>query len=309
MNYSDVLIRTHVLVEKQITVENRYNHQLIDARIKEYIQNSREMSPKVAKSTRLVYDYMDKDYYPSKNDRINQLELLNIEELVLDILVGVAHHLKPVLFTSVVAQIAGRLGFSDKTEAITTVAELLAVICEADLFDITKKDRMASLKIVSNMALNKELIISIEECQYLPPMLCKPALLEHNYSSGYLTHTESLILGTGNHHSGDICLDALNIMNSTALCLNKKFLDTVPEEATFDLDTPKKQEHWGKFKAQSAELYRSLGHQDTEFYLTHQYDKRGRIYCNGYHISTQGNAYKKAMIDLAHKEVVTGVPN
>ena len=45
-----------------------------------------------------------------------------------------------------------------------------------------------------------------------------------------------------------------------------------------------------------------------KFYLNHKVDKRGRIYCSGYHITTQGTAFKKASIELAHEEIVTGTP-
>jgi len=48
--------------------------------------------------------------------------------------------------------------------------------------------------------------------------------------------------------------------------------------------------------------------QGNEFYLTNKVDKRGRIYSQGYHINTQGTSFKKAMIDLAHEELVTGMP-
>lgn len=301
-------LQAHILVAMQLGNEERYNRKHIDGYIREAIQTSETMQAKHLFGVQLVRNYMEKSYYPSKNARIDQLKGLDIEQLVMDIFVGVAHCLRPVQFTSVAAQTAGRLHFSDKIEAITTVAELLAVLCNTDAFDITKADKMASLMLVSNIPLSKELVTFIEESQYLPPMVCKPAVLENNYSSGYLTHTDSLILGTGNHHDGDICLDVLNTMNSTVLRLDTDFLATVAEEPTFDLDTQDKYEQWTKFKAQSAAFYSLLTKQSNELYLTHKVDKRGRIYAQGYHISTQGNAYKKASVELARQELVTGVP-
>jgi DNA-directed RNA polymerase len=38
------------------------------------------------------------------------------------------------------------------------------------------------------------------------------------------------------------------------------------------------------------------------FWLTHKYDKRGRTYCQGYHVSYQGNDYNKACIEFADGE-------
>jgi DNA-directed RNA polymerase len=45
------------------------------------------------------------------------------------------------------------------------------------------------------------------------------------------------------------------------------------------------------------------------FHLTHKVDKRGRIYSQGYHVNTQGAAFKKAMIELAKEELIEGVPH
>ena len=308
MDSCNAELQAHILVAVQISNENRYNRKHIDGYIRDAIKADPVMLNKHSQGVELINNYMSKEYYASKNARIDQLKGLDINQLVMDIFVGVANCLRPVLFTSIAAQMAGRLHFSDKVEAITTTAELLAVLCNTDAFDISKADKMASLVLVSRIPLEKELVTFIEESQYLPPMVCKPATLENNYSSGYLTHSDSLILGPHNHHDGDICLDVLNLMNSTALRLDTDFLALVPEEPTFDLDTQDKQEQWDKFKAQSNAFYKLIRDQGNQMYLTHKVDKRGRIYAQGYQITTQGNAYKKSCIELAKQELVTGVP-
>jgi hypothetical protein len=206
------------------------------------------------------------------------------------------------------AQIASRLKFSDRTEAITTVAELLAVLCETDAFDIVKADKSASLMVESRIPLNDNLKDFIQNSQYLPPMVCEPLELTHNFSSGYLTHNDSLILGTGNHHDGDLCLDVLNLMNKVALKLDTDFLCTVEEDPTFELDSQDKEEQWADFKRQSYEFYDLMVQCGNQFYLTHKVDKRGRIYACGYHISTMGAPFKKASVELANEQIVTGVP-
>lgn len=48
-----------------------------------------------------------------------------------------------------------------------------------------------------------------------------------------------------------------------------------------------------------------LIHQGNEFYLTHKYDKRGRLYSCGYQVSTQGNSFQKAVVELRHKEIIS----
>ena len=187
------------------------------------------------------------------------------------------------------------------------MAEITAVLCATDAFDIEKANKMASLMVVSNIPLSERLVTFIEESQFLPPMVCEPLELTHNYSSGYLTHNDSLILGTGNHHDGDICLDVLNTMNKVALKLDTEFLSQVEEEPTFDLDTQDKLDQWNKFKEQSYMMYSLLASQGNQFYLTHKVDKRGRIYCHGYRISTQGTSFKKASLEFAKEELVTGI--
>lgn len=299
-------IREIVLQEMN---EERFNRKHIDAKIRASIEENPLMQLKMKRGVELINAYMAKTYsYESKNRRIAQLQGLDIEAMVLDIFVGVAYYPRPELFTSVTAQMSARLRFSDRTEAITTVAEMLSVLCETDAFDILKENKMASLKLQSCIPLEDSLVRFIENSQFLPPMVCEPLPLTHNYSSGYLTHNDSLILGSGNHHDGDICLDVLNTMNKVALSLDLQFLCKVEEEPTFELDTQEKADQWQRFKEQSYMVYNLMAQQGNRFYLNHKVDKRGRIYAHGYHINTQGTAFKKAMLELVDAELVEGVP-
>lgn len=295
----------HIVLQE--SNEQRFSRKHIDGYIRKAITTNPVMLEKVQQGVELVEQYISGEYYDSKMVRIKQLQHLDIEQLVLDIFTGVAYCLKEELFTSVTAQMAYRLKFSDKGDAITTVAELIAVLCTTDAFDITKADRMASLMVISRIPLGKEIVDFIDNSQYLPPMVCEPLPLENNFSSGYLTHNDSLILGHDNHHDGDICLDVLNTMNKVKLSLDTKFLSTVEEEPTFDVTNQDQLDLWNNFKRQSYKFYSLMADCGNEFYLTHKVDKRGRIYSQGYHITTQGTAFKKASIELAKKEVVTGV--
>lgn len=288
--------------------EQRFNRKHIDAKIRTEIEASSLMATKLQQGVDLVDAYIKGKYYDSKMSRVAQLNGMDIPALVMDLFIGIAYCLKPELFTSVSAQLASRLKFSEQTAAITTVAELMGVLCQTDAFDITKESKMASLMVVSRIPLSDELTTFIENSQYLPPMVCEPLPLTHNYSSGYLTHNDSLILGSGNHHDGDICLDTLNIMNRVALQLDTAFLSKVEEEPTFELDSQDKVDQWKRFKKQSYAFYDLMVSQGNQFYLNHKVDKRGRAYAHGYHISTQGTAFKKASIEFANEEIVTGVP-
>lgn len=288
--------------------EQRFGRHFIDAYIREAIQNDAVMQDKIAHGVQLVGDLINGDYYASKMARMAQLKALDIVTLVTDIFIGIAYCLRPELFTSVTAQLAARLRFNDKTEAITTTAELVAVLCETDAFDLEKPTKYASITVVSRMNLSDKLIKFIRESQYLPPMVVPPMKVSTNYESGYLTFNDSLLLGSGNHHDGDLCLDVINLCNAVELQLDLDFLCKVEEEPTFELDTQDKKDGWMDFKKQSYRFYDLIQSQGNVFHLTHKVDKRGRLYASGYHITTQGSGFKKAMIELANEEYIEGVP-
>lgn len=293
--------------------EKRFNRKHIDGYIREAIQADPVMKDKVDHGVQLVREYIDKAvaecYYNSKNIRVMQLANMDIATLVTDIFVGIAYCLREELFTSVTAQMAARLRFSDKTEAITTTAELVAVLCNTDAFDICKPNRMSSLCVISRIPLSDKLITFIEESQFLPPMVVEPLELKTNFCSGYLTHNDSLILGSGNHHDGDICLDVLNLMNRVELSLDLGFLSSVEEVPNKPLVTQDQHDNWKQFKIHSYRFYSLIASQGNVFYMTHKVDKRGRAYSQGYHINPQGSAFKKASIELANPEYIEGVPH
>lgn len=288
--------------------EKRYNRKHIDQYIREEIEADPEKWDKVQHGIQLLKDWLKGDYYPSKNKRLQQLRGLDPAGMVMDIFVGIAYITREELFTSVTAQMAGRLRFSDKTEAILTIAEIMAVLCNTDAFDINKASRSASLVIISRLKFSDQLTDFIENSQYLPPMVCEPRHLWTNFNSAYLSHNDSLILGSGNHHDGDICLDVLNLMNRVQLSLDTEFLSKVEELPTKPLETSEQVEQWQQFKRQSYRFYELMVSQGNVFHLTHKVDKRGRAYAQGYHISTQGSSFKKASIELAREEYITGVP-
>ena len=286
--------------------EKRFNRKHIDGYIRDEIKAG--MPAKIEEGISLVQAYMGKQYYASKNARIAQLEELDIEQLVVDIFTGIAYCQKEELFTSVTAQLASRLKFDDKKAAITTVAELVAVLCATDAFDINKASKGDSLMVVSRMKLSNELIEFINNSQYLPPMVCEPLELTSNYSCGYLGHSDGLILGKGNMHTGDICLDVLNVVNKVGLRLDVQMLGSLEEEPTFELDSTEKVSQWQAYKRQCYAFYTLLADQGNKFFLTNKVDKRGRLYVQGFHITTQGTSFKKASLELSKQELVEGVP-
>jgi hypothetical protein len=293
----------------QETNERRYCKTHLNNYIATAIRDNPDMEACVTKGVEILEDFLSRDYYASKAARLAQIDTLMLEDLVREIFVGIAYCRKPTLYVSITAQLAGRVGFDDHEDSIATVGEMVAVLHYTGAFKITKEDKQASLMLVSCIPLPLALEDAIDRAMFVMPMVSEPAEIESNFTSPYLTYNECQILGSGNAHAGDICLDVLNTQNKIALKLDLDFLSSVEEEATYDLDTQEKWNQWHEFKRQSYTVYDLIAHQGNKFWLTNKVDKRGRMYSQGYHITTQGSAFKKAMIELHHEELITGVPH
>lgn len=288
-------------------IEKRYNRKFIDQMIRKEIADSDGIQQAIGHGVKLLTDWLGKSYWESKNLRLEAVKHLDLTKLVTDIFVGISYFKHPELFTSVTAQLAARLDFSDRSDAITTMAEMVAVLAETDVYDIDKEGTYESMYITSNIDFDDELEQFILNSEYLPPMVCTPRKLTGNRNGAYLTFNDSLILGSGNHHEGDLCLDVLNKMNAVELQLDTDFICKFEEVPTYDVVTPKQKKMWKEYKVQNYRFYTMLSDFGNRFHLTHKVDKRGRIYAQGYHVTTQGTAFKKACIDFFDEEVVTGV--
>jgi len=291
----------------QLANEYRYNRKHIDGYLKRELLEHPGNAAKLAMGVELINEWRSQEYYPRKAAQLAQLELLDMEELILQIFLQCGYCQKEELMTSVCAQLAGRLRFSDKPEALTTIAGMLAVLCQTDAFDINKASREASLMLVSNLHFSEEVRGFIYNATFLPPMVCVPELVTNNHQSGYLTHNDSLILGKGNHHDGDVCLDVINLQNQIPLSLSLDFLLACEMEPKEVLTTGEQLEQWHQFKTQANDLMILMINQGNRMHLTHKVDCRGRLYSVGYHINTQGTAFQKAAIELADEELVEGV--
>jgi hypothetical protein len=164
------------------------------------------------------------------------------------------------------------------------------------------------MMVQSKIPLPKELVDAAVRSKYVLPMVVEPEGITSNFESPYLTFNECQILGKGNSHAGDICLDVINTQNKVPLKLDLDFLSQVEEEPTFELDSTEKFQLWSQFKQESYESYYLLAKQGNKFWLTNKVDKRGRLYAQGYHITSQGSSFKKSSIELWEEEQVTGVP-
>ena len=186
--------------------------------------------------------------------------------------------------------------------------EALHVAALADLIDWDDRTEVFILK----MDITPDVQREIDIYQYPMPLVVEPKEIKHNRESGYYTHNDSVIL-RNNHHEDDVCLDYLNKINRVKLRVNT---DTVAflHNKWRNLDRPKEGEDRAEFNKRlkafqkyddtAKDVFAHLECTGGEFYLTHRYDKRGRVYCQGYHCTYQGNDWNKATIEFAHGEPI-----
>lgn len=187
-------------------------------------------------------------------------------------------------------------------------ADHILKCAEADLVDWAPLQEIFIVRGVLTQAVQDEL----DRFQFPLPMVVEPRKVKSNLCSAYLLGSGSLIL-KDNHHDEDICLDHINRVNRVKLTINTNTVKMVKNEWK-NLDKVKDGESKEDYerRVRAFEKYDRTAHdvigllmkESDHFYLTHKYDKRGRTYCQGYHVTYQGNAWNKAVIELADKEII-----
>lgn len=186
--------------------------------------------------------------------------------------------------------------------------DMLQRAAEADLVDWS-----STLGVfIVRFTLSQDVQDDLDRFQFPLPMVVRPRRLHCNNDTGYLMSGGSAILKK-NHHEDDICLDHLNRANQVKFCINLETANMVqnqwrnldkakPGETKSDFD--KRKAAFEKYDRTAWDVMEFLLQEGNEFYLTHKYDKRGRVYCQGYHVNYQGTPWNKAVIELADKEIV-----
>lgn len=188
-------------------------------------------------------------------------------------------------------------------------ADALLLACQIDLVDWNPTTKQFIVK----YDITQDVQDDLDRYQFPLPMVVEPRELKTNNDTGYFTSRNSVIL-KDNHHNKDVCLDHLNHMNRIRLTLNNEVAAFI-ENKWRNLDKPKPGEDRKDFdrRRKAFEKYDRTARDvmshldiagDEGFYLTHKYDKRGRVYCQGYHVNYQGNTWNKAVIEFANQEIV-----
>ena len=187
-------------------------------------------------------------------------------------------------------------------------ADALLLACQIDLVDWNPVTEQFIVK----YDITQDVQDDLDRYQFPLPMIVEPRELKTNSDTGYFTSRNSVIL-KNNHHDKDVCLDHLNHMNRVKLTLNNEVASFI-ENSWRNLDKPKpgedrkdfdkRKKAFEKYDRTARDVMAHLEIAGGEFYLTHKYDKRGRVYCQGYHVSYQGNTWNKAVIEFAQAEMV-----
>ncbi len=199
--------------------------------------------------------------------------------------------------------------FGEETKDLQACANMILKAAEVDLVDWQD----LAQQIVIKIDVTPDVYADLERYQYPLPMVVQPKRVNCNEDTGYYTSKGSIIL-KGNHHEDDVCLDHINRANQVRLVINPDTARMVKNQWRH-LDKPKDGEDYAEYKKRvdafekydriSRDVMESLFMTNEDgFYLTHKYDKRGRCYAQGYHINPQGNAWNKAVVEFAEKELV-----
>lgn len=301
----------------QITLEKTIHPHHIYLDIKDDIESSFISEIKISISA--IKKWCDVQEYSSKNIRKDFIRQQDLHGLVVGLIAKtVMYCQKSIPLVSFASMVD--IGFEVKLDNIKTVCELIALLAPTELYELSK-DLDGTYTIQTVIELPEALQKRLELYCYLPPMIEKPNVIRNNNDSGLVTiKKDSIILGSKlNHHNKQLSLDVINTLNKTEYVLDKDFIDNfekdwfreeLSQEELKELSMTEQQDYqislstWKQYQDQFNVLKDMLI--DKSIYFTHKYDKRGRIYAQGYHFNTQGTSYEKACINIKHKEIVTG---
>lgn len=305
------------LMLKQVLIEQNHTKKAIRNIVRNEILNwydASDANNPMEKAIELIEEWLWKaDHgYESKNIRIKELRALedfSVEEVVIDILTAILIVPHNQTIQNVAAYACSSFDMGDVFTNIKCAAEMIAVACYSDMYDLIapRNSETGSLQVASKLSLPDAVLDDIAYRQYLPPMLVKPNKVTNNNDAGYMVVREHVVLKKHNSDNKEnLCLEALNAANNTALSLDPHILK-YEEAPTHKQDTAKKLNQFYKMAKASKRVYKLMMDNGNVFYIPNRYCSRGRMFMQGYHVTLQGTKYKRALINLNKKELIGGV--
>lgn len=280
----------HYLNEVQIALEHHYDNRHLKTYVKEIIE-----------------------------DKLGELDWIkDLEPTIVkhhyDVMGVLMLHMDRLSINALIEMLVSRDLIEISTSA-TTIVDTVINLFDHGLVDIDfdNKNRMY---ITTKILLTEEQAEKLDELQYKIPMIAPPLPTNqkgNNKGSGYYTKgSDSLILN--NNHEYDIDSTVLDRINSIPFTINVslmksirnhwKCMENLDDEGNpmISLETNTNFDRFEKGVFKTSALMINHGN---KFYFTNKYDKRGRVYCCGYHLSFQGNSYAKAQLEFSNKQHIS----
>lgn len=248
--------------------------------------------------TRVKGEFMKKDQF----DFATYMEAQKIPVgFGMDLLVQMSLHKR--------CQLPTLVGLLDKHfNNVQQTTDMLHRCAEADLVNWSPGLQL----FVTVCTISQDVQDELDRFQYPLPMVVMPRKVKCNRETGMLNSGGSLIL-KNNHHEDDICLDHINRSNRIKFAINWgvvkmvknqwRGLDKAKAGESRD-EFQKRKRAFEKYDRTAKDVMDIITEHGNEFHLLHKYDKRGRSYCQGYHISYQAADWNKACVEFADKELV-----
>lgn len=314
------------LLQKQIANEFKSTHHLVSHIQEDLIKSNLEHLAKDYEDI-LVNHIKETDYkyivkgevkeWTTKKERHENVLKMDLEDLSWKV-IAMCTSVQSQTYTQCVGKLKGLFKNETVRQDIEQASECIALLPRLGLITIIlpRDSEEGVIMIKSRIQYDKDLSDFLTKSRHVMPSLIKPKTIKTNKDSGYLTFNSSVILA-GKYHNKPVPLDHLNRVASVPLCINPRALDIEPvfderigkiNKKTGMLETPKERQDrydaWLKLNVESMETYADLVASGNKFYITYKYDERLRTYAHGYQVSTQGDSYRKSVIELANKEVV-----
>ncbi|QDP56451.1 MAG: hypothetical protein Tp152SUR00d2C52646391_47 [Prokaryotic dsDNA virus sp.] len=300
-------------LQQQLDLELRYSKKNIRKIIEKELLEDLDMRLHFMQAFISFKEWVKHDPgYESKRTRLNilKLELNKVTDFFLYVLTPLLASNETMSIQAVCGATMGWFNntlFADFTtrDKVTTAAELIVLMAEADLVDIDFNE-YNEMYVTACMELDEDTIELINSFMYVPPSLIPPMAYQDVSTDGSYSNVDgSCMLG---HHlarnTPNIAVDALNLYAQQALTLDTEVLK-IPEKSNKPLDTIEKKRQFELLVNTSKQVYNEILDAGNRFYLRYGYDSRGRMYSKGHHINIQSTEYKKALINFAKGEITS----
>lgn len=200
-----------------------------------------------------------------------------------------------ILLQNMVASMMRYLGYEYNADELIKAMDILEKWEECGLYSFEHRSAETFL-VHSHIELDSDTSEDLAARCYLPPMLVRPDKWTDNRNGGYITveSKKHAVLKKMNKHNDYLNLSALNKLQETPLKIDE-FVATKVKEYDYK----------DRYDKQSQDVVTKSYLDAAAIYFVWRFDKRGRMYAQGWQVSPQGKSYKKALLSLAEAEPLT----